>query len=109
MLPDPALRHFVAGLSGRHHRLRPRIVLQAGIEQMILPSTVNAQVFAGITFTCKTRLLQQADRNDIGGNAGCFEAMQSERAEGEGNERTYRRRHIALPGVRLAYPVTEAA
>src|SRR5215472_4357030 len=78
---------------------RCRIVLEAGIEQVILPGAVDAQIFAGKAFPAKPGLLEQADRGDIARDAGSLDAMQPQRLERERNDKLDRRRHVALAGI----------
>jgi len=67
------------------------------------------QVFAGKAFAPKSGLLQEADRGDIGRNAGSFDAMQPQRLEGERQEAADRRRHVSPARMGRARPIAEIA
>ena len=76
---------------------------------MVLPDAVDAQIFARITLANEARVFEKADRAGIAGNAGGFEAVQPQRAEGEWNDGAHRRGHVAVAGKWQAHPVAEAA
>src|ERR1700722_19705699 len=84
-------------------------ILQASVEQMVLPDAVDAEIFARITLAHEADIFQEPDRSGIGRDAGRFQPVQPQGAEGERDHRTHRRRHVALPDVRKPHPVTEAA
>src|SRR5689334_7608293 len=88
---------------------RRRIVLEAGKEQVVLPGAVDAQIFAGEAFTAEPGLLEQADRRDVGGDAGRLDAMQPQRLERERNDELDRRRHVALARIGCPHPVAQIA
>src|SRR5690348_13969295 len=86
-----------------------RVVLEAGEQEMVLPRAVDAQVLARIALAGKAAALEQADRRGVGRDAGRLDAVQPQRAEGEGQDRLHGRRHVAGAHIGLAHPVADAA
>src|SRR6202047_1803073 len=77
---------FACRRGGKEVWLRPLAVLQPRIEQMILPDTVDAQIFARIALAYESGVFQKPRRAGIGRDAGGLDAMQPQGAEGEWND-----------------------
>src|ERR1700719_4492029 len=82
-----------------------RIVLDAGIEQMILPDAVDAEVLPRIAFALEAGFLQETDGRHVGRDAGGFEPVQAQRHEAERQEAAQGRRHQAVARKGLAHPI----
>src|SRR5580658_10045328 len=89
--------------------LRPRSVLKACKQQVILPDTVDAQILARVALADETVFFQEPDRAGIGRDAGGFQPVQPKLFQREWDDGIYRRGHVALPRIRQAHPITEAA
>src|SRR3974377_672065 len=76
---------------------------------MVLPCPIDAAVAARIALALKSTILQEADRGRIAGNAGCLKAMQPQRTEGERDQDTHRRGHVALACEWRADPLADGA
>src|SRR5689334_6443323 len=70
--------------------LPARRVAEPGVEQMVLPLAVNAQIFARVALAFEPGLLEQRNRGGISGNAGRFHAVQPQGGEGVGDEGRHR-------------------
>ena len=84
-------------------------VFQPPVQQVVLPDAVDAKIVARIALTHKAGIFQEPDRRGVGGDAGRFQTMQPQRRECEGNNRLYRRGHVAVAYVGQAHPIAEAA
>src|SRR4029077_15178414 len=47
-------------------------ILQASVEQMVLPDAVDAEIFARITLAHEAGIFQKPDRSGVGRDAGRF-------------------------------------
>src|SRR5262245_46271402 len=86
-----------------------RVVPQPGIEQVVLPHPVDAEVLAGKSLAPEPGPFQKPDRGGVAGDAGRLDPMQPQRTECERQQRADRCRHVPLPCERRAHPVAEAA
>src|SRR5262245_31188453 len=89
--------------------LRPEVVLEPSVEQVVLPHAIDAKILAGKAFALEPGLLQEPDRRDIGRDACRLDPMQLQRRECEWNDGVDRSRHVTLARIRRAHPVAEAA
>src|SRR5947209_6423696 len=76
---------------------------------MVLPQTVDAEIFARITLAYETGFFEQADRGGVGRNACRFEPMQPQRVKTEWDQRLHGASHQAAARERLANPIAETA
>ena len=80
---------------------------QARIQQMILPDAIDAQIFPGIALPSKAGVFQKSRRGSVGRNTGGLQTMQSQRREGERDDRAHGRGHVAAAHERQAHPVAD--
>src|SRR3954447_12552857 len=76
---------------------------------MVLPLAVDAEILPRIAFALKAGFFEQPHGSRVGRNAGGFQPMQPDGAEGEWKEGLNRRAHIALLGEWRANPIAQAA
>src|SRR5437899_11567965 len=67
-----------------------RVVLEAGIEQVILPDPIDAEILSGESLALKSGLLEEPDRRQVCWDAGGLDPMQPQRPESERDQGAHR-------------------
>src|SRR6185312_2436824 len=78
-------------------------------QHMISPSAVNFQISLSESFLLEAGFREQASGGLVVWDAGGFQAMEAEAAEGEVADRADRRQRMALARIGLAAPVADRA
>ena len=102
-------RHLIAGEPWPPQGEGFQLQFNPAEQHVILPQSVNAEVFARIALAHEPGVFQQPDRGGIRRNAGRFETMQAQRIERERHQRAHCAGHQAAARKRLADPVADAA
>src|SRR5436190_3696296 len=74
---------------------------------MVLPRAIDTKILLRESLALEAGFLQQPDRGDIGRDARSFDAVKLKRSERKWDDRSHSGRHIALPGIRRANPITQ--
>src|SRR4051794_26131293 len=87
--------------------LPPPLIAEDGVEHVVAPCAVDAEVASGVAFVLEAGFLQQAPAGGVGREAGGFDAVQAKLTEGEVQSQAGRLAHVAAPGVDFTDPVAE--